>query len=357
MSNDEGALSPAQNKTITPDVSGLLTDLRQLIAEARERAALAVNRELTLMHWHIGDRIRKDILREERAAYGEQIVSTLSRQLTPEFGRGFEHKSLLRMMQFAEIFQDESIVATLSRQLGWSHFKEILPIKDRLKREFYTEMCRLEKWSVRTLRAKIDGMLYERTTLSGKPEQVIDAEIAALRETDQLTPDLVFRDPYLLDFLGLQDNYSESDLENAIIRDMERFLLELGAGFAFVARQKRMTIDDEDFYLDLLFYHLDLNRFIAIELKLEKFTAAHKGQMELYLRWLDRYERRRGDEAPIGLILCSQKSPQQIELLQLDQGDIRVAEYFTQKLPPLMLERELQKAIRRAREQLAQRQD
>ncbi len=232
----------------------------------------------------------------------------------------------------------------------------LLPIKDRLKREFYAEMCRLEKWSGRTLRAKIGGMLFERTTLSGKPESVIDAEIASLRETDQLTPDLFFRDPYLLDFLGLHDGFSEHDLENAIIREMETFLLELGAGFAFVARQKRMTIDNEDFYLDLLFYHLDLRRFIAIELKLEKFTAAHKGQMELYLRWLNRYERRKQDEAPIGLILCSERSPQQIELLELDSSDIRVAEYFTKKLPPDLLEKELQKAISRAREQLAQRQ-
>jgi predicted nuclease of restriction endonuclease-like (RecB) superfamily len=340
----------------TPDVTSLLGDLRRLINQARERAAVAVNRELTLMHWHIGDRIRREILQEERAAYGERIVATLSQQLEREFGRGFSAQNLMHMIRFVEVFSDEKILSTLSRQLGWSHFKEIIYIKDRLKREFYTEMCRLEKWSVRTLRDRIDGMLFERTTLSGKPEAVIDAEIASLRATDQLTPDLIFRDPYLLDFLGLHDGYSERDLENSIIREMESFLLELGAGFAFVARQKRMTIDDEDFYLDLLFYHLDLRRFVAIELKLGKFTAAYKGQMELYLRWLNRYERRKQDEAPIGLILCSQRSPQQIELLELDQGDIRVAEYFTKNLPPPLLEQELQKAIRNAREQLAQRE-
>lgn len=257
------------------------------------------------------------------------------------------------MMQFAEIFPDLKIVQSVIGQLGWTHILLLLPIKDRLKREFYTEMCRIEKWSVRTLRAKIGGMLYERTVLSGRAEAVIDAEIASLRATDQLTPDLIFRDPYLLDFLGLHDGYSERDLENAIIRDMERFLLELGAGFAFVARQKRMTIDNEDFYLDLLFYHLDLRRFIAIDLKLEKFTAAHKGQMELYLRWLNRYERRKHDEPPIGLILCSERSPQQIELLEMDKGDIRVAEYFTKQLPPARLEQELQNAVLRAHEQLA----
>ncbi len=340
----------------TPDVATLIGDLRHLINEARERAAVAVNRELTLMHWHIGDRIRKDILQEARAPYGERIVQSVVAQLEPEFGRGFGRTNLLYMIQFAEVFPDLKIVQSVIGQLGWTHILLLLPIKDRLKREFYAEMCRLEKWSVRTLRAKINGMLFERTTLSGKAEAVIDAEIASLRSTDQLTPDLIFRDPYLLDFLGLHDGYSEANLEDAIIREMELFLLELGAGFAFVSRQKRMTIDDEDFYLDLLFYHLDLRRFVAIELKLGKFTAAHKGQMELYLRWLNRYERRKHDEAPIGLILCSDRSPQQIELLELDRGDIRVAEYFTKNLPPLLLEQELQKAVRRAREQIAQRQ-
>lgn len=348
------ALVPASSAE-TPDVTELLSDLRQIINGARERAAIAVNRELTLMHWHLGDHIRRDILRQERAAYGERIVSSVAEQLEQEYGRGFSRRNLLYMMQFAEVFPDLKIVQSLIAQLGWTHLLLLLPLKDRLKREFYAEMCRLEKWSVRTLRAKIDGMLYERTVLSGKAEQVIDAEIASLRETDQLTPDLVFRDPYLLDFLGLHDGYSERDLESAIIREMEAFLLELGSGFSFVARQKRMTIDDEDFYLDLLFYHLDLNRLVAIELKLGKFTAAHKGQMELYLRWLDKYERRRHHEPPVGLILCSKKGHEQIELLQLTQGDIRVAEYFTQKLPTSRLERELQNAIHRAREQLAQR--
>lgn len=227
-------LTPLDNSS-EPDVAGLLGDLRRLIHEARERAAIAVNRELTLMHWQIGDRIRKDILGEERAAYGQRIVSTLSKQLTEEFGRGFGRTNLQYMMQFAETFPDLPIVQSLVGQLGWTHILLLLPIKDRQKREFYAEMCRLEKWSVRALRARIGGMLFERTTLSGKAEAVIDAEIAALRETDQLTPDLIFRDPYLLDFLGLHDGFSERDLESAIIREMEAFLLELGAGFAFVA--------------------------------------------------------------------------------------------------------------------------
>ena len=188
---------------------------------------------MTLLYWNIGNRIRKDILGENRTEYGRQIVATVSRQLAREYGSGFNEKSLRRMMQLAELFPAPKIIATLSQQLGWSHFVEIIPIEDRLKREFYAEMGRLERWSVRTLRARIGGMLFERTTLSGKPEAVIDAEIASLRKTDRLTPDLVFRDPYLLDFLGLHDEYSEADLENAIIREMERFLLETGCRVFF----------------------------------------------------------------------------------------------------------------------------
>ena len=344
-----------QDTKLTPTINGLLGDVRRLIEDARQRTAVAVNQELTLLYWNIGSRIRKDILGEERAEYGRQIVGTLSRQLTSDFGSGFSRTNLLYMVQFAEVFHDQRIVQSLIGQLSWTHFLLLFPIKDHLKRDFYAEMCRLERWSVRALRSRIGGMLYERTTLSGKPEAIIDADIRALRESDQLTPDLVFRDPYLLNFLGLNDEYSEADLESAIVREMERFLLELGVGFSFVARQKRMTIDDEDFYLDLLFYHRKLRRLVAIELKLGRFKAEHKGQMELYLRWLDRYEREPGEEAPVGLILCSQKSPQQIELLQLDKGDIRVAEYFTQQLPQETLEAEISRAIRRAREQLAQR--
>ena len=339
--------SPAE----IPDVTVLLSELRTLIHQARERAAYAVNAEQTLLYWNIGVRIRQDILKEERAPYGERIVSTLSAQLAMEYGRGFKRTNLLYMIQFAEVFPDRQIVHTLSGQLAWSHFKELLPLKKPHQREFYAEMCRLEKWSVRTLRDRINGMLYERTGLAKKPADLIDQELAALRASDQMTPDLVFRDPYLLSFLGLTEGYSEKDLESGILRDLESFLLELGGGFTFVARQKRMTIDDEDFYLDLLFYHRILRRLVAIELKIGKFSASHKGQMELYLRWLDRYEKAAGEEAPIGLILCSEKSPQQIELLQLDQGDIRVAQYLTEQLPSALLERKLSEAVHRAQEQ------
>ena len=261
-----------------------------------------------------------------------------------------------RMVQFAEVFPDEAIVVSLLQQLGWAHFLALLPIKEPLAREFYAEMCRVERWSVRTLRLKIAGMLYERTALSKNTDAVIKAELENLRD-GQMTPDMVFRDPYLLDFLGLQGAFSEKDLENAILREMERFLLELGSGFSFVARQKRMSVGKDDFYLDLLFYHRYLRRLVAIELKLESFQPSHTGQMELYLRWLDKHERVAGEEAPIGLILCAGSDSEQVELLQLDEKSIRVAEYLTE-LPPIeLLRTRLHLAIELAREQAARNGD
>jgi len=189
--------------------------------------------------------------------------------------------------------------------------------------------------------------------LSKKPEALVDAELHKLRGGGQITPDLVFRDPYMLDFLGLPDGYNERDLETAILRDMERFLLEMGAGFCFVARQKRVSVGADDFYLDLLFYHRYLRRLIAVELKLEKFQPAHKGQMELYLRWLDKHERAEGEESPIGLILCAAADTEQVELLDLGNANIRVAEY-RDKIPDMRLLREqLHRSILRAREQAA----
>jgi len=330
----------------------LFQDLRSLIIETRRGVAQQVNFALVLLYWQVGKRIRQDILKEKRAEYGEEIVSTLSTQLVSEFGTGFAEKNLRRMVQFAEAFPEEQIVVTLSRQLGWSHFVAIIPLDDDLKRDFYAEMCRVERWSVRTLRQKISGMLFERTALSKKPAELAKQELIKLREEDKLTPDLVFRDPYFLDFLGLKDTYSEKDLEMAILRELESFILELGAGFSFVTRQKRITVDDEDYYLDLLFYHRKLRRLVAIDLKLGKFQAADKGQMELYLRWLEKYEKQPEEDPPIGLILCASKSEEQIKLLQLDKSGIRVAAYLTELPPRKLLQRKLHEAILLARARL-----
>jgi predicted nuclease of restriction endonuclease-like (RecB) superfamily len=243
-------------------------------------------------------------------------------------------------------------VYALSTQLSWTHFRAIFSFKEKLKRDFYVEMCRVERWSTRTLQAKIDSMLFERTALSKKPAQLIEQEVKALREEDKLTPSLVFRDPYLLDFLGLHDTYSEKDLELAILREIEGIILELGIGFCFVERQKRITIDNEDYYIDLLFYHRKLRRLVAVELKIGKFKAADKGQMELYLRWLERHEREPDEETPLGLILCSDKSDQHIEYLELEGSGIHVAQYLTNLPPKEILEQKLFDAVKNAHHRL-----
>jgi predicted nuclease of restriction endonuclease-like (RecB) superfamily len=348
---DSDRVKPLKKAAAIP----LLDDLRRMIEETRQSVAATVNVALTLLYWRVGKRINEELLKGERAGYGEQIVSTVSRQLEAEYGRGFSEKSLRHMLRFAEAFPDERIVSALMRQLSWTHFLSIIYLQDSLQRDFYAEICRIEHWSTRTLQKKITSMFYERTALSRKPEKLIEQELTELRETDKLTPDLVFRDPYLLDFLGLKDTFAEKDLEAAILREMESFILELGVGFAFLERQKRITLDGDDFYMDLLFFHRRLRRLVVIELKLDEFRPAFKGQMELYLRWLDKYERREGEEAPLGMILCAGKKQEQIELLELGRSGIHVAEYLTESLPKEVLQEKLRKAITLARKRLENR--
>jgi len=337
----------------TPDLRAastqLLGDIRQMIEETQAAVAATVNAGLTTLYWRIGRRIGQEILKGARAEYGAEIVSALARQLTSEYGRGFEEKNLRRMIQFAEVFPNEEIVVSLIRQLSWTHIIALIPLKQPLQREFYAEMCRVERWSVRTLRQKIASMLYERTALSKKPDELAELELQALREKDRMTPDLVFRDPYLLDFLGLKGAYQEKDLEAAILRELEAFIMELGVGFTFVARQKRITVDHDDFYLDLLFFHRDLRRLVVVELKLDKFRPDHKGQMELYLRWLEKHERKQNEDSPLGIILCGGKNAEQIELLELGRSGIHVAEYLTVLPPKDVLKRKLHEAIGRSR--------
>ena len=333
--------------------NALLAELRGLIDTARQHVAQTANATLTMLYWRIGLRIGVELLQKERAPYGQEIVSAVSRELTLAYGKGFTDRNLWHMKRFAEVFPDEQMVSTLSAVLSWTHFRQLIYLERPMQREFYAEMCRIERWSTRTLEQKIGGMLYERTAISKKPEAVVEMEIAKLREQDQISADLVFRDPYLLDFLGLQGAYSERDLESAILADMERFLLEMGDGFCFVARQKRLVIGADDFYIDLLFYHRKLRRLVAIELKLERFQAAHKGQMELYLRWLNRHERQPGEEEPIGLILCASINREEVEVLQLDGSSIRVAEYLTELPQREALRSRLHHAIAVARERAA----
>ncbi|MBM3775538.1 MAG: DUF1016 domain-containing protein, partial [Acidobacteria bacterium] len=312
--------------------------------------------ELTLLYWRIGERVHREILGSQRASYGDEIVGSLGRQLSAEYGRGFSAKSLHHMVRFAQVFPDMQIVSTLSRQLTWSHFLELIYLRDPLARDFYVQMCFQEGWSVRRLRERKNTMLFERTALSRQPDALLTQELAALRAAGDLSPSLLLKDPYILDFLGLNDRYVERDLEDAILREIEQFLLELGAGFTFVARQKRLQIDNDDFYIDLLFYNRKLRRLVAIDLKVGDFRAEYKGQMELYLRWLARYEQEPDENPPLGILLCAGKKHEQIELLELDRSGIHVAEYLTVLPPRETLQAKLHESIARARARLSTEQ-
>ena len=321
--------------------NSLFADVKQIIEQGRGQVAQAVNVGVTATYWNVGKRINDDVLENKRAEYGKQILSTLSTKLTLEFGKGWSDKQLRHCLRFAETFPDIEIVSALWRQLSWTHFKSIIYLKTDLEREFYSQMCRIESWSTRGLQDKINSMLFERTAISKKPEELAKLELKALKDEDKLSPDLVFRDHYVLDFLNLKDTYAEKDLESAILKEIENFLIELGSGFTFVARQKRMIIDNTDYNLDLLFYHRKLKRLVAIDLKIGKFKPAYKGQMELYLRYLEKYDTEPDEKQPIGLILCAEGNQEQIELLQLDKANIKVGEYITQYLPKELLARKL----------------
>jgi len=332
--------------------SNLQIDIKLLITTAKQRAAVAINSELTLLYWQIGQRINNEVLQGERADYGKEIVSELAKILTMQFGRGWSKRNLFQMIKFAEEFPEVEIVQTLSAQLSWSHFVQLCSIDDELKRNFYITMATQERWSTRTLDERIGALLFERTAISKKPDETIVAELTHLRETGQFNKDILLKDPYMLDFLELNDRYLEKDLEDAILRDIEQFLLELGSGFTFIARQKRIQIDDDDFYIDLLFYNRKLKRLVAIDLKLEKFKHGHKSQMELYLRWLAKYEQEADELPPLGIILCTGKKQEQIELLELDKSSIHVAEYLTELPPKALLEQRLQQAISNAKQRV-----
>lgn len=336
---------------VSPSVSqSLIEDLRQIIEQARGHVAATANYALTTMYWHIGERINREVLGNQRAEYGKQIVSAVSTQLQAEYGKkGFEPRSIWRMMQFAQEFPDVEIVSAVSTKITWSHIIEILPLKDDLQREFYLTLASTERWSMRQLRKKIDGMLFERTAISGKPDEFIKKELSTLRNDNVMSPDLVFKSPYFLEFTGLKGFYSEKTLEDCLLAHLEQFIIELGNGFSFVARQKRMIIDGEDFYLDLLFYHRRLHRLIAIDLKKGRFKAEYKGQMELYLRWLEANEVEPGEESPLGLLLCTEGSEEQIELLQLDKAGIKVAKYLTELPSREVLQRQIQKSLEAAK--------
>ncbi len=335
----------------------LFADVCGIINQTRNRIATYMNTEVCMTNWYVGKRIKEDVLYNERAEYGKQVLKNLSVRLTAKFGNGWGYAKLKHCVRSAYLFSEEEIGYALRSQLTWTHLRSLMSIKDDLARAFYMEMCRLEHWDTRTLDEKIDGQLYERTAISRKPEEVIKQELETVKTTNQLVPDMVFRSSYFLDMLGLPDIFSEKDLENAILSQIQLFIKELGTDFAFLDRQRRITVDAVDYYIDLLFFHRGLKRTIAIDLKLGKFKPEYEGQMMLYLRYLNKNDRREGEESPIGLILCSEGNTEHVEYLMLDEeSPIKVAQYYTKLPDKKLLSEKLQKAIAIAKEHYAEQQ-
>lgn len=329
-----------------------LQKIASLIDDAKAGLALTVNSAMTVLYWDIGRAITEDLLKGEKPEYGDRSIASLADSLRAKYGKAFDRANLFRAIQFHQQFPEREKVVSLSRQLSWSHILALLPIKDPLEREFYATLCVNEGWSVRVLRERKNSMLYERTAISKKPEETIKNDLLAVRETGEMSVNVAFRDPYVLSFLGLEDTYSEKDLENAILAELQKFILEMGSDFAFLARQKHFVLDGDDYYIDLLFYHRGLNRLVVIDLKIGKFKPADKGQIELYLRYLEKNEMRPGENKPIALILCADKSEEAVKLMGLDEGDIRVAQYLTKMPPKEEFEKRLALAIANAKKSL-----
>ena len=339
----------------SPEENSLYSDVRNMIAEARKRAYVAINTEAIMVNWRVGTRIRTDILKNQRAEYGKQIIAKLAFRLTAEFGRGWGVQTLQHCGRSAYTFSEEQISYAVRTQLSWTHLRSLMSVESDLARTFYLEMAAIEHWSTRELSDKIQSALYERTAISRKPEELIKAELKKVQNTGDLTPDLIFKSSYILDFLGLKDTYAEEDLEDAILDEIQNFIKELGTDFAFMNRQMRFTVDGIDYKIDLLFYHRTLRRLIAVDLKLGKFLPEYEGQMRLYLRWLNRNDRKAGEESPIGLILCSEGNTEHIEYLMLEDSDIRVAQYYTSLPDVELLKMKLQRAVKIAQDMMAER--
>lgn len=354
--NKEISSIQENNSELRGKENELFSDVCRIIDGARDRIATHLNTELCLTNWYIGHRIKEDVLYNQRAEYGKQVVKNLAKLLTGRYGSGWKYEKLKQCIRVAYAFSEEEIRYALRTQLTWTHLRSLTGVKEPLARRFYVEMCRIEHWDTRTLDQKIDGQLFERTAISRKPEEVIKRELEQVKTTNQLLPDLVFRSSYFLDMLGLPDAFSEKDLEDAILSQIQSFIKELGSDFAFLDRQKRITVDAVDYYIDLLFFHRGLRRMVAIDLKLGKFKPEYEGQMLLYLRYLNKNERREGEESPIGLILCSEGNTEHIEYLMLEEDSpIKVAQYYTKLPDKKLLSEKLQRAIAIAKERYSER--
>lgn len=326
---NDGSLNKNTNSNLVEQTTDKLFDgVSRIINRAKRGVAIYVNVQSNMMFWQVGKYIISELKYENYSAYGKKILATLSQRLTAQFGKGYSYSALTRMMKVATVYQDEKMFAALSQTLTWGHFLELITIEDSTKRLFYQQMGIAEHWSTRQLRDKQDEMAYERSLIAAKPDDEIIKTLENINPQN-IEPDVILKNSYVLDFLGLNGFYSEDELEDAIAKQLEAFILELGQGFAFLERQRRFTIDGTDYYLDLLFYHRKLKCLVAIDLKLGKFKPQYKGQMELYLKYMQKYDMLPDENSPIGLLLCSEGNTEHIELLMLNEDNIKVAQYVT----------------------------
>ncbi|MDR1512414.1 MAG: PDDEXK nuclease domain-containing protein [Propionibacteriaceae bacterium] len=322
---------------------GLFEAASHLIEDAGAAVAHHANAVSVLRNWRLGRLIDVEMLHRGRADYGKQILATLSQELTAKHGSGYDPSNLSRMVTFAKTYP-EKILATLSQELSWSHVRELLPLQTAEARAFYAGEVAAKRLGVRELRDAIGRKAYERRGIANS--QIPPGSAMPLD---------IFSDPTMLHMLGLKDSYAEADLEQAILRDLESFLLEVGQGFTFAGRQVRMPFGDRDYHLDLLFYSRPLRRLVAVELKIGKFLPEYEGQMRFYLKWLDNNERGTDEDAPIGLILCTAADRDAIEMMELHKDNIVVAEYWTELLPKKQLEDRLKVLLREAQERVSRR--
>lgn len=338
------------NKDLIPQ--NLYTAIAEVIQEARKQVKQAVNQQMVQAYWHIGRLIvEQEQQGQERAEYGKQQLGQLSKRLQNDFGKGFDVTNLRNMRRFYLAFP---IRETVSLELSWSHYNVLARIERPAAREWYLREAVQQNWSVRALERQI-GVLYYERLLASKEKSPVEQEAQA--HTSQLTesPKDYLRDPYILDFLNLQDKtYQESDLEQAIISNLQQFLLELGKGFAFVERQQRIRTDDGDYFIDLVFYNFHLKCFLLIDLKMHKLTHQDVGQMDMYVRMYEEQKRRADDNPTIGLILCSERNHTVAKYSVLNESKQLFASKYITELPS---EEELQKELEREREKVLRIQE
>jgi predicted nuclease of restriction endonuclease-like (RecB) superfamily len=333
-----------KGKSVTPADNAVYNNIRATLVAARRKVYSAVNQTMVEAYWDIGRHIMGAQNNSTRAEYGAQLLKYLSERLTGEFGKGFDESSLRRMRQFYQTFP---IRATLRHELSWSHYRLLMKIDDPSRREFYLNECAECNWSSRQLERQIATFYYERLLATQKEgRESVKNEI---QKTEPKTdPDYVLKDPYILEFLDLKENknYHESELEQAVIDNLQQFLLELGKGFSFVARQKRITIDGDHYYIDLVFYNYILKCFVVIDLKTGKLNYQDIGQIDFYVRYFEENVKQADDNPTIGIILCSEKNDTMVKYSVLSDNDRLFASKYMLYLPT---EEELKKELERER--------